>query len=210
MLPNILKFEDYEINIKYKKMKYARLKVDKESNIYLSLPLRFPDYQALNFIKKNETWIQKTITKNKNRALPKDKTYLKGVIYTLKFDENFKRVEVANDTILAPNLEIFMKFKKEFAKKEFMKFIEIYKPLVKKDVNRVVVRDMKTRWGSCNSKKGYINLALKLIEKSPDIIEYVVLHELTHLIYPHHQKSFYDFIKKIMPDYKDREKKLKY
>ena len=67
---------------------------------------------------------------------------------------------------------------------------------------------MTTRWGSCNSRKGYINLSLNLIEKAPDLVEYVVLHELAHLIYPHHQKSFYDFIAKLMPDFKAREKQL--
>ncbi|WP_178140096.1 M48 family metallopeptidase, partial [uncultured Campylobacter sp.] len=40
-------------------------------------------------------------------------------------------------------------------------------------------------------------------------VRYVVLHELTHMLYPHHQKSFYDFIEKIMPDYKKQEQILK-
>ncbi|MBQ7270076.1 MAG: M48 family metallopeptidase, partial [Campylobacter sp.] len=64
-------------------------------------------------------------------------------------------------------------------------------------------------WGSCNHKKGYINLSLNLVKKDLKFIEYVVLHELTHLIYPHHRNEFYAFIAKIMPDFKERIKTAK-
>ena len=106
-------------------------------------------------------------------------------------------------------LKKFIKFKRSFAKNEYIKFINLYLPTIKKPINKLTIRDMKTRWGSCNFKKGYINLALNLVEKSPELIEYVVLHELTHLIFPHHQKSFYDYIANLMPDFRDREKRLK-
>ena len=87
-------------------------------------------------------------------------------------------------------------------------FIAKFAPAINRKINRVVVRKMTTRWGSCNSRKGYINLSLNLIEKAPELVEYVVLHELAHLIYPHHQKSFYGFIAALMPDFRSREKRL--
>jgi predicted metal-dependent hydrolase len=65
---------------------------------------------------------------------------------------------------------------------------------------------MHSRWGSCNSKKGYINLNLYLIRKDIRFIEYVILHELAHLIHPNHSKDFYRFIENIMPDFKERIK----
>ena len=55
-------------------------------------------------------------------------------------------------------------------------------------------------------KKGYINLNLELITKEPRFIEYVVLHELAHLVFSHHKKSFYQLIENFMPDYKERIK----
>ena len=48
---------------------------------------------------------------------------------------------------------------------------------------------MKTRWGSCNPHKSYINLNIELIKKPKICIEYVVFHELVHLIYPNHSKA---------------------
>ena len=65
---------------------------------------------------------------------------------------------------------------------------------------------MRTRWGSCNKAKGYINLNLDLITKKKEFIEYVVLHELAHLVYANHSKDFYALISKHMPDYKARIK----
>ena len=110
--------------------------------------------------------------------------------------------------IYAPGLAALENCKKAFARRIYEHFIAKFAPTVNRKINRVVVRKMTTRWGSCNSRKGYINLSLNLIEKAPDLVEYVVLHELAHLIYPHHQKSFYDFIAKLMPDFKAREKRL--
>ena len=110
--------------------------------------------------------------------------------------------------IYAPNLAALENYKNAFARRVYGHFIAKFAPAVNRKINRVVVRKMTTRWGSCNSRKGYINLSLNLIEKAPELVEYVVLHELAHLIYPHHQKSFYGFIAGLMPDFKTREQRL--
>ena len=110
--------------------------------------------------------------------------------------------------IYVPSLATLENYKKAFARRIYEHFIAKFAPAVNRKINRVVVRKMATRWGSCNSRKGYINLSLNLIEKAPELVEYVVLHELTHLIYPHHQKSFYGFIAALMPDFRSREKQL--
>ena len=110
--------------------------------------------------------------------------------------------------IYAASLAALENYKKAFARRIYEHFITKFAPAVNRKINRVVVRKMITRWGSCNSRKGYINLSLNLIEKAPELVEYVVLHELAHLIYPHHQKSFYDFIAGLMPDFKTREQRL--
>ncbi|MFC2751224.1 MAG: M48 family metallopeptidase [Campylobacter sp.] len=110
--------------------------------------------------------------------------------------------------IYAASLAALENYKKAFARRIYEHFIAKFAPAVNRKINRVVVRKMTTRWGSCNSRKGYINLSLNLIEKAPELVEYVVLHELAHLIYPHHQKSFYGFIAALMSDFRSREKRL--
>ena len=94
------------------------------------------------------------------------------------------------------------------AKRHFQKAIEKYKPLVKQEIETIRIREMKTRWGSCNPSKGYINLNLKLIEKPMDCIEYVVFHELAHLVYANHSKKFYNYLNLFMPDWRKRKDRL--
>lgn len=203
-----IKFDKFDIKATKKRVKYARLRVDRNGDIYLTLPILFPKFMVLEFLNKNKAWIENRVNFIKSKSLPENKTMLLGQIYSLKFDESFKKTEILCDEIRALNLNEFIKFKKDFAKNEYMKFINLYLPIINKPINKLTIRDMKTRWGSCNFKKGYINLALNLVEKSPELIEYVVLHELTHLIFPHHQKSFYDYIASLMPDFRDREKRF--
>ena len=70
------------------------------------------------------------------------------------------------------------------------------------------VRNMKTRWGSCNTKTKKININLQLVHKPEKCLEYVILHELAHIKVPNHSKQFYDIIEAYMPDYKATKKLL--
>ncbi|MDD2537979.1 MAG: M48 family metallopeptidase [Bacteroidales bacterium] len=71
------------------------------------------------------------------------------------------------------------------------------------------VRDMHTRWGSCSLKTRRITLNLKLFHKADPCVEYVIVHELCHLIHPDHGKEFYALLEKELPDWKSRRKQLK-
>jgi predicted metal-dependent hydrolase len=73
----------------------------------------------------------------------------------------------------------------------------------------VSVRSMKTRWGSCSVQRGSIRLNSHLRFAPLESIDYVVLHELAHFLYPNHSKDFYGFIERHMPDWKQRREYLK-
>ena len=70
------------------------------------------------------------------------------------------------------------------------------------------VKDMKTRWGSCNITKKRIWLNLKLVQYPPECLEYVILHELIHLKVPNHSADFYAELDQYMPDWQMRRKIL--
>ena len=70
------------------------------------------------------------------------------------------------------------------------------------------VRAMKTRWGSCLSRKGVITLNSQLLEMPRSCVEYVAVHELCHLIHPNHSARFYALLTEIMPDWKTRRADL--
>ena len=67
---------------------------------------------------------------------------------------------------------------------------------------------MKTRWGTCNYKESRVWLALQLVQKPIQCIEYVILHELTHLRIPNHSREFWNEVEKYMPDWRDIKQQL--
>lgn len=70
------------------------------------------------------------------------------------------------------------------------------------------VRPMKTKWGSCNSDKAILWLNLELVKKSERAIDYVVLHELAHLISPRHDERFVAVLDREMPTWRQRQREL--
>jgi len=67
---------------------------------------------------------------------------------------------------------------------------------------------MKTKWGSCNHNAGHIRLNTELIKKPKDLIEYVVVHEMTHLIEPNHSDRFISFLAEHFPTWRDARAEL--
>lgn len=75
-------------------------------------------------------------------------------------------------------------------------------------LNKISYKNQKTKWGSCSSKRN-LNFNYNIIEKSPDIIDYLIVHELSHTIFMNHSKNFWNYVGQIIPNYKILEEKLK-
>ena len=70
------------------------------------------------------------------------------------------------------------------------------------------IRDMKTRWGSCNFGKGTLNFNLRLIDQPVSCIEYVVMHEFAHFVHPNHSPDYHALMTALLPDWKQRKARL--
>lgn len=86
--------------------------------------------------------------------------------------------------------------------------VAYFAKLVGVSYGRITIRNQKTRWGSCSSK-GNLNFNCLLMLTSPEIIDYVVVHELCHRKQMNHSTAFWKEVEKILPDYKSRVKWLK-
>ena len=75
------------------------------------------------------------------------------------------------------------------------------------EVERVSFRRQKTRWGSCSSEKN-LSMNLRLIEHRPEIIDYVIIHELAHTVEMNHSRLFWDIVAKHCPDYRLLDRQL--
>ena len=205
-----LDFYGLSVLINFKtNVKAMRLRVGKDAKITLSMPFYSTQKMTLGFLETHRIWLENSYKKALLNLPKDDEIRFLGEIYKIKFDESVNVPFFEDKFIITPNLKTLERFKKARAKEIFLELVSYYQPHINKSVSRIVIRDSKTRWGSCNHKKGYINLSLRLIEKPLSAVQYVVLHELTHLLYPHHQSSFYKFIEAIMPDYKEQEQILK-
>ena len=96
----------------------------------------------------------------------------------------------ANSTI-EQRKHLLEEFYREKLKLMIPELLQKYTPVVGKAPGEWRVRNMKTRWGTCNTKEGRIWLSLHLAKKHPDCLEYVIVHELTHLHVPNHSKDFW-------------------
>ena len=220
----------YEVH--RKKVKNINLRIKPNLEVYISVPMNLHRDYIENFIRSKEEWIKSVLKKVENvKEKQKDFEYKTGEIHkflgkeynlTLKTG-NFNAVSLKNNIrpnkiILTVNENIFEnidekkkimeKWYFENAKKLFLQFMEKWLEILDENVEKVAIKPMKTRWGSCNYVKRYINLNTELIKRTPFEIEYVILHELTHLKYPNHGRSFYNYIEQYMPNYKVAEKML--
>ena len=203
-----MKFYEFEIKESKKAVKYLRLKVGQSGEISLSIPLRTKENHILEFLEKNLEWLRKTSAKikAKNSAKNENQVEFLGSNYELIIDKKANGVSIELFSIKAASKADFRRFCDEKAKELLNASIARFAPLIARPINHISFKHMRTRWGSCNKAKGYINLNLDLITKKKEFIEYVVLHELAHLVHANHSKDFYALISKHMPDYKARIK----
>ena len=220
----------YEVH--RKKVKNINLRIKPNMEVYISVPMNLHRDYIENFIRSKEEWIKSVLKKVEDvKEKQKGFEYKNGEIHKFLGKEynlivrtgNFNGVSLKNDAksnvmILTVNENIFEntdekkkvmeKWYFENAKKLFLKFMKKWLEILDEHVEKVAIKLMKTRWGSCNYVKKYINLNTELIKRTPFEIEYVILHELTHLKYPNHGKGFYNYIERYMPNYKVAEKML--
>lgn len=98
-------------------------------------------------------------------------------------------------------------FKKEM-QKLIPNLIQKWEPIIGVHVREWGVRSMKTRWGSCNVRAHRIWLNLNLIHKPLICLEYVLVHEMVHLLEANHSKRFYAHMTRVMPQWADYQKQL--
>lgn len=97
---------------------------------------------------------------------------------------------------------------REYARAELEKRVKLFGRQMQVSVNRISIKEQKTRWGSCSSK-GNINFNWKLVLMPERIMDYVVVHELAHRKQMNHSKSFWREVEIVLPDYRERKQWLR-
>jgi len=213
------------LRIVKKEVKHINLKVKPTGEVILTVPTHSTHREIEYVLTKKSDWIEKKLAFFDTHRGVGEKAYVSGenfyylgrnyrlkVIKSqaegVKLQRGYLQVFVKQTTNREHKKRLLRAWYTQKAQLHFSKAIEKYKPIVKKEIETVRIREMKTRWGSCNPTKSYINLNLRLIEKPTECIEYVVFHELAHLIHADHSVRFYNYLSLFMPDWKRRKIKL--
>jgi len=215
--------------IERKKMKTCRLKVFPDKTVKFSVPESTPRIWIEQYLNSKNQWLSKKIQVfEQTKGYAATDEIRSGISIRYLGEDLIFAVSQSNRSmvykegkilhICVPDINdqerIFAQFDKCW-RKESLKVLnaqvdKLY-PIVEKykvDRPRVMLRKMKTLWGSCSPQRGVITFNQYLTKATPACIEYVVLHELIHFLYPNHSKQFYDFLSNYMPDWKERKKIL--
>ncbi|MBT7577868.1 MAG: M48 family metallopeptidase, partial [Candidatus Marinimicrobia bacterium] len=81
-------------------------------------------------------------------------------------------------------------------------FVQKWEPVLGVKVLHIFVQKMRTKWGSCRTDRRHIRLNTELAKKPKECLEYIVVHEMVHLLEPHHNKRFILYMDKFLPHWK--------
>ena len=191
-----------------KRQKNTYLRV-KEDGIYITTNYLTTNKYILNLLKENENKIIKMQEHLKKKQEYNEDFFYLGKKYNI-VKSNLEDIVVGDSTILVKDELILNKWLVKQARIIFKENLdEIYKIFpVEIPYPSLTIRKMKTRWGVCNTRIKKITLNLELIKKDKKYLDYVIVHELSHLVYPNHGSDFWHLVSLLVPNYKILRKEL--
>lgn len=223
MIKTIL-VEDIEVILSWKKVKNLNMRIKPpDGRVCLSLPLGLDEASARAFVESRLDWIRSHKNKmesQKPRPLlfeEGEDHYFLGRTYKLIVKEgprNSLKVEGSSMelTLKYDNQDNRKELVEDYHRKELKRLVLGLVPgwenVLGVEVKELRIRKMKTRWGSCNTSEARIWLSLELAKLDPELIEYVLVHEMVHLLERGHNKRFYSLLDFYLPDWRLRKKKL--
>lgn len=189
--------------------KKMTLKIDsKTQNPTLTIPTLCSNKQAFEFVKNNLSWIDEKManTVKLKKFKDGDKISIFGQELIIKHSPELRAgVVIENDVLKVSGEKSFLHrrvkdFIKKYAKDEFYKLSKQKAQELGYKLNNVVIKDTKSRWGSCSSNNN-INYNWRVSLAPYYVIEYLVAHEVSHLKHQDHSKNFWNCVKSLYPEY---------
>lgn len=159
--------------------KMIAIQIDREGQVIVRTPYGITKRQVEEFLDEKKDWILQT-----RQRVEKRKTE------QIPISEEVRREGIERAKRIFPERTAY------FAKRMGV------------DYGRITIREQKTRWGSCSSK-GNLNFNWTLVLLDPELLDYVVVHELAHRREMNHSKNFWKIVEAELPDYRERRRRLK-
>lgn len=205
------------------KRKTLSLQITKDGKLLVRVPMRISKASIEAFVESHEAWIEKHMQKvQQNTEIKREfsfsdgqSVYFLGEELKIRTDSYVKNVLIVDGEILIPDKiphedrgKAVEKYLAKQARFLFPKRVAAFAGRVGAEPQCVTVTSARTRWGSC-SGKNRLSFSFRLIMTPPEQIDYVVVHELAHILEHNHSDNFYAHIARVLPDYKQRQAGLK-
>ncbi|MFD2444986.1 M48 family metallopeptidase [Bacillus sp. CGMCC 1.16607] len=216
--------ETIRFEVKYKKRTSMGIYIDHYGNVEVQAPKGTPDEHVLQLLEEKWDWIQEKLNEMKDRMLGiKEKLYNQGESFL--YLGNSYPIQITQDITINQDhvvfdgmkLYIYVKQLEDEKIKQALKrfYYQQCKALVEKSIHSfqsnfktkprsIRITDSKSNWGTCDSKQ-QLTFNWKLAMAPIQVIDYVVVHEMCHMVHLNHDRSFWRLVGKIMPDYKEKE-----
>jgi predicted metal-dependent hydrolase len=204
----------------------------KDEGVVVSVPVRTSDKVIFDFIKSKEKFILKGLQKisqinsiKKVSICEREFLHFLGEKYLLKISESsllkkggfceikdncfFVNISKFSEDIFNEKIENIIKdWYKKRALEVFCERTEYLANLHNFKYAKIKIGEQKTLWGSCNHKNN-LSFNWKVVQCHIDVIDYLIIHELTHTVHKDHSHRFWNRVEEILPNYKDLKKRLK-
>lgn len=216
-----------EYTIKYSKRKTIAIHIEPSNNIIVKAPIGMDRNRLKELVESKGKWISNKLEESNDYKIQK-RTYKNGELFLflgkeypldLKIDETASvlSVEIINNSLrIITNTEdkdsiknLLEEFYRNQTRIIIQDRIKYYQKYFIVRPNNIRIKKQKTRWGSCSSLKN-LNFNLKLSMAKLSVIDYIVVHEMSHLIHLNHSKDFWNLVKSVLPNYKDEKDWLKH
>ena len=198
----------YNVNIVRKNNKNTYIRV-KNNEIYVTTSYFSTDKRIYKLINENRDAVIKMINKSNKKEDNSFKIF--GKRYTIVYGESFKEVEISDNIICAYDNKMLNKYMSKYINNVYGEHLDYWynKFEEKIPIPNLKIRKMTSRWGVCNLRNKNVTLNLELFKYDIKCLDYVIVHELSHFIFPNHSKDFWNLVGKYYPNYKEIRKILK-
>lgn len=203
--------KEIEVKITYKNNKNMYLRVKSDLCIHITCNRFCTMKSILNLIESNKEAILKMLSRQE-RIVKKEEYFIYlGKKYEIVYCDLFKEIVFDDYKVYAKNDNVLNKYLKKEAEILFNERLEFNYNRMNLDtkIPSLIIKNMKAKWGYYNKGKYTICLNLNLMKYGLDDIDYVIIHELSHIVHFNHSKDFWNLVTKYKKDYKKNRKNLK-
>ncbi|MBO7218646.1 MAG: M48 family metallopeptidase [Clostridia bacterium] len=198
------------------------LTINKDAELIVKAPKKMSLEKIMTFIKEKDHWI-----KSKQSEIMSRRSYNKNIIdyneylflgkrYQLNILKGIKHIELTQEYICVPDKvskDVFIKhivrWYVKTAKNILYERLEYFSKIMDLDYTKLRIINSKRLWGSCKVTTRVISLNFRLVMLPHELLDYIIVHELSHLVVANHSSNFYKVIETVIPNYKNLIKEIR-